>query len=64
MTAPVPKLDYCSDDNQLFLDDPTSRIRLTVDKVNVKESVTGVICAIIGLENQKSTFGVGIILYK
>lgn len=62
MTASVPKSDYCSDEDQLFLEDQTSRIRLTGDKVNVKESVTGVVCAVIGLENQKSTFEVGIVL--
>lgn len=56
MTAPAAKADYCSEDDQLFLEDQTSRVRLTGDKVNVKESVTGVICAILGSENQKSTF--------
>ncbi|XP_001605019.1 DNA polymerase delta small subunit [Nasonia vitripennis] len=58
MTVPVPKPDYCSDEDQLFLEDQTSRIRLTGDKVNVRESVTGVVCAVIGSENQKSTFEV------
>ena len=58
MTAPTPKVDYCSDEDQLFLEDQTSRIKLTGDKVNVKESVTGVVCAVLGYENQKSTFEV------
>lgn len=58
MSAPAPKADYCSDEDQLFLEDQTSRIRLIGDKVNVKESVTGVVCAVLGLENKKSIFEV------
>ncbi|KAJ8679728.1 hypothetical protein QAD02_015515 [Eretmocerus hayati] len=58
MSLPTPKPDYCSDDDQLFLEDQTSRVRLSGDKVNVKESVTGVVCAVLGSENQKSLFEV------
>lgn len=58
MSAPVVKVDYCSDEDQLFLEDQTSRVRLTGNNVNVKESVTGVVCAILGSENKKSTFEV------
>jgi DNA polymerase delta subunit 2 len=62
LLAPEPKKDYCSEEDQLFLEDQTSRIRLTGDKVNVKESVTGVVCAVVGIENKKSTFEVRRIL--
>ncbi|XP_058807466.1 DNA polymerase delta subunit 2-like isoform X2 [Phymastichus coffea] len=58
MSAPVIKADYCSSEDQVFLEDQTSRIKLTGDKVNIKELVTGVVCAIIGSENAKSTFEV------
>ncbi|XP_023245550.1 DNA polymerase delta small subunit-like [Copidosoma floridanum] len=58
MTAPAPKVHYCLEEDQLFLEDQTSRIKLTGDKVDVKESVTGVVCAVIGAENKKSTFEV------
>ncbi|CAB0032218.1 unnamed protein product [Trichogramma brassicae] len=56
MSMPAPLVDYCSDEDQLFLEDQTSRVRLTGDNVNVKMSVTGVVCAVLGAENSKSTF--------
>lgn len=58
MAVPPQKLEYCSDEDQLFLEDYTSRIKLIGEKVNVKESVTGVVCAVIGKENEKSAFEV------
>ncbi|XP_011500495.1 PREDICTED: DNA polymerase delta small subunit-like [Ceratosolen solmsi marchali] len=58
LSAPEVKEDYCSEDDQLFLEDQTSRIKLTGSQVNVRESVTGVVCAVIGTENKKSTFEV------
>ncbi|XP_014222300.1 DNA polymerase delta small subunit-like [Trichogramma pretiosum] len=58
MSMPAPLVDYCSDEDQLFLEDQTSRVRLTGDNVNVKMSVTGVVCAVLGAENSKSTFEV------
>ena len=62
MAAPILKTDYCSDEDQLFLEDQTSRVKLIGDNVNIKESVTGVVCAVIGSENAKSAFEVRLFL--
>lgn len=58
LTPSEPKEDYCSDDDCLFLEDQTSRIKLTGEKVDIRKSVTGVVCAVLGQENAKSTFEV------
>lgn len=58
MSVPPPKSEYISDDDELHLEDQTSRIKLTGKIVDIKKSVTGVVCAVLGQENEKSTFEV------
>lgn len=58
LTNPCPKSDYCSDNDQAFLEDEMLRIRLVGPQVDLKEIVTGVVCAILGNENNDGTFTV------
>ena len=58
LTNPCSKSDYCSDKDQPFLEDEMLRIRLVGPKVDLKEIVTGVVCAILGNENNDGTFTV------
>lgn len=50
------KSDYCSEKDQSFLEDEMLRIKLVGDQVNLKQIVTGVVCAILGNENNDGTF--------
>lgn len=58
LVLPVVRNDYCSEDDQLFLEDDTSRIRLIGNNVNIKDAVTGVVCAVLGLQDESSSFKV------
>ncbi|XP_017887566.1 DNA polymerase delta small subunit-like [Ceratina calcarata] len=55
---PSSRSDYCSEDDLPFLEDEMLRIKLIGEKVNLKEIVTGVVCAILGNENSDGTFTV------
>ncbi|XP_043466818.1 DNA polymerase delta subunit 2 [Leptopilina heterotoma] len=57
LVLPVVKDDYCSDDDLVYLEDDTSRIKL-VGNVNIKDTVTGVVCAVLGRQDQNSSFKV------
>lgn len=50
------KSDYCSEKDQSFLEDEMLRIKLVGDQVNLKQIVTGVVCAVLGNENNDGTF--------
>ncbi|EFN73926.1 DNA polymerase delta subunit 2 [Camponotus floridanus] len=45
-----PSKNYASANDKLFLEDETLRIRLVGNHVNVQEVVTGLVCAILGHE--------------
>ncbi|KAL6425543.1 hypothetical protein ACFW04_009592 [Cataglyphis niger] len=53
-----PNKNYASDDDKLFLEDETLRIRLVGNHVNIQEVVTGLVCAILGHELENGTFWV------
>ncbi|XP_029663497.1 DNA polymerase delta small subunit-like [Formica exsecta] len=48
LTLSEPKSNYCSEKDQLFLEDEMLRIKLLVEDIELKNYVTGVICAILG----------------
>ncbi|XP_061933274.1 DNA polymerase delta subunit 2 [Apis cerana] len=50
------KSDYCSEKDQSFLEDEMLRIKLVGNQVNLKQIVTGVVCAVLGNENSDGTF--------
>lgn len=58
LVLPVVRDDYCSDDDQVFLEDDTSRIKLVGNNVNIKDIVTGVVCAVLGHQDENSSFKV------
>lgn len=58
LTLPPSKADYCSEDDLPFLEDEMLRIKLVGEKVNLKEIITGVVCGILGNENNDGTFTV------
>lgn len=61
LTLPCPKSDYCSEKDLPFLEDEMLRIKLVGEQVDLKNIVTGVVCAILGNENSDGTFIVIII---
>ena len=58
LALPVVRDDYCSDDDQVFLEDDTSRIKLVGKNVNIREIITGVVCAALGHQDEYSAFQV------
>ncbi|XP_043261760.1 DNA polymerase delta subunit 2-like [Colletes gigas] len=56
LTAPCSRSDYCSEKDQPFLEDEMLRIKLVGEQVDIKNIVTGVVCAIVGNENNDGTF--------
>lgn len=56
LTLPCSKPDYCSDKDLPFLEDEMLRIKLMGEQVQLKNIVTGVVCAILGNENSDGTF--------
>ena len=56
LTPPCPKSDYCSEKDLPFLEDEMLRIKLVGEQVDLKNIVTGVVCAILGNENSDGTF--------
>ncbi|XP_076663881.1 DNA polymerase delta subunit 2 [Andrena cerasifolii] len=56
LTLPCPKSDYCSEKDLPFLEDEMLRIKLIGEQVDLKNIVTGVVCAILGNENSDGTF--------
>ncbi|XP_076248291.1 DNA polymerase delta subunit 2 [Calliopsis andreniformis] len=58
LSLPCPKPDYCSEKDLPFLEDEMLRIKLVGEQVDLKNIVTGVVCAILGNENSDGTFNV------
>lgn len=56
LTLPEPKSNYCSENDQLFLEDEMLRIKLVIDVAELKNYVTGVVCAILGHKEKDGTF--------
>lgn len=57
------KSDYCSEEDQPFLEDEMLRIKLVGEQVDIKQIITGIVCAVLGNENSDGTFMVILILY-
>ncbi|XP_046424565.1 DNA polymerase delta subunit 2 [Neodiprion fabricii] len=58
LAPPTPRINYCSNKDQLFLEDEMLRIKIVGNHVNIKDMVTGIVCAVIGKENEDGTFDV------
>lgn len=56
LTLPEPRSNYCSEKDQLFLEDEMLRIRLLVEDAEIKNYVTGVVCAILGHKEKDGNF--------
>nr|XP_012138164.1 PREDICTED: DNA polymerase delta small subunit-like [Megachile rotundata] len=56
LSLPSSKSDYCSEKDQPFLEDEMLRIKLVGEEVDLKQIVTGVVCAVLGKENNDGTF--------
>ena len=52
------KDDYCNEKDQPFLEDEMLRIKLVGDRVDMKEIITGVVCAVAGHKTEQGTFDV------
>lgn len=60
LTLPEPKSNYCSEKDQLFLEDEMLRIRLLVEDAEMKNYVTGIVCAILGHKEKNGNFVVSV----
>jgi len=58
LTLPEPRLNYCSEKDQLFLEDEMLRIKLVVEDTHLKNYVTGIVCAILGYKDKNGSFEV------
>jgi len=58
LTLSEPKSNYCSEKDQLFLEDEMLRIKLVIEDADLKNYVTGVVCAILGHKNKNGSFEV------
>ncbi|KMQ90872.1 dna polymerase delta small subunit-like protein [Lasius niger] len=56
LTLPEPRSNYCSEKDQLFLEDEMLRIRLVVEDADLKNYITGVVCAILGHKEKDGSF--------
>ncbi|KAF3419928.1 hypothetical protein E2986_00566 [Frieseomelitta varia] len=56
LSASCSKPNYCSEKDQPFLEDEMLRIKLVGEQVDIKQIITGVVCAVLGNENSDGTF--------
>ncbi|GAB1865688.1 DNA polymerase delta small subunit [Camponotus japonicus] len=56
LTLPELRSNYCSEKDQLFLEDEMLRIRLLVEDAEMKNYVTGIVCAILGHKEKDGNF--------
>ncbi|XP_026830594.1 DNA polymerase delta subunit 2-like [Ooceraea biroi] len=56
LTLPEPRANYCSEKDQLFLEDEMLRIKLVIGDADLKNYVTGVVCAILGHKDKHGSF--------
>jgi len=60
LTLPELRSNYCSEKDQLFLEDEMLRIRLLVEDAEMKNYVTGIVCAILGHKEKDGNFVVSV----
>lgn len=60
LTLPEPRSNYCSEKDQLFLEDEMLRIKLVIDDASLNNYVTGVVCAILGYKDKNGSFEVSV----
>lgn len=53
-----PSNNYASNDDKLFLEDETLRVRLVGNHMSSQQVVTGLVCAVLGQELENGTFQV------
>ncbi|XP_046819592.1 DNA polymerase delta subunit 2-like isoform X1 [Vespa crabro] len=58
LSLPPTRSDYCSEKDQVFLEDEMLRIKLVGELVDLKDIVTGIVCAVLGSEEEDGTFHV------
>ncbi|KAL2742450.1 DNA polymerase delta subunit 2-like isoform X1 [Vespula maculifrons] len=58
LSLPASRSDYCSEKDQVFLEDEMLRIKLVGKLVDLESIVTGVVCAVLGSEEKDGTFQV------
>lgn len=58
LTLQPEKSDYCSENDQVFLEDEELRIRLVGNLIDLESVVTGLVCAVLGNEGKDGTFTV------
>nr|XP_012227934.1 PREDICTED: DNA polymerase delta small subunit-like isoform X2 [Linepithema humile] len=56
LTLSEPKSNYCSEKDQLFLEDEMLRIKLIIEDADLKNYVTGVVCAVLGCKEKDGSF--------
>lgn len=64
LSLPASRSDYCSEKDQVFLEDEMLRIKLVGKLVDLESIVTGVVCAVLGSEEKDGTFQVSSNAYK
>lgn len=58
-SCPQPsQFNYASFKNNLFLEDETLRVKLTGNHMNIQSIVTGIVCAMLGRQQENGTFWV------
>lgn len=60
LTLSEPKSNYCSEKDQLFLEDEMLRIKLVVEGAYLNNYVTGVVCALLGHKDKNGSFEVSV----
>lgn len=56
LSLPASRSDYCSEKDQVFLEDEMLRIKLVGTLVDLESIVTGIVCAVLGSEEKDGTF--------
>ncbi|XP_012260325.2 DNA polymerase delta subunit 2 [Athalia rosae] len=58
LAPPAPNINYCSDEDLLFLEDEMLRIKLVGNHLNIEQMVTGIVCGLLGILQDDGTFDV------
>lgn len=56
LSLPTLRSNYCSEKDQVFLEDEMLRIKLVGKLVDLESIVTGIVCAVLGSEEKDGTF--------
>jgi DNA polymerase delta subunit 2 len=62
LALPDPKVNYCSENDQLFLEDEMLRVKLVIKDIDLKNYVTGVTCAVLGHKEKDGSFAVSMLV--